>query len=132
MCSTGIPKTLKERVSNYINRRETIEQEYKNKLKALQEEASKDILEHCTIKVGDVYAYETCNAWGTDRKYYKVSKLTASIDGLVKVEGYKRKLDRTWGAREVFMFYVNNCSDCKLDANTKFELVEDYVEPNKN
>lgn len=42
-----------------------IEAEYKSKIKALDEEASADIIANCPIKVGDVYVTENNNAWGS-------------------------------------------------------------------
>lgn len=100
-------------------------------MEALNKEASNDILFNCPIKIGDVYVTESNNAWGVKRKYYKVAKLEANIDGTVTVYGYKRKLDKTWGKRDNnFMFIVsiyNNYTPSNI-----YTKVEDYVEPNKD
>ena len=131
MCNTSSNNSsFKERVQYYISKKEEIEAEYKSKMKALNEEASADILANCPIKVGDVYVTESNNAWGTKRQYYKVAKLDAKIDGTVAVYGYKRKLDRTWGKRDnMFMFITS----IYVDFNTKkFTKVENYVEPTKD
>ena len=122
--------SFNERVQCYINKKEEIEAEYNKNIKALNEEASADILANCPIKIGDVYVTESNNAWGSKRQYYKVAKLDAKIDGTVTVYGHKRKLDKTWGKRDnMFMFITS----IYVDFNTKkFTKVENYVEPTKD
>ena len=130
MCNTSNSPSLKERVQCYVRKRYEIEAEYKSKIKALDEEASADILANCPIKVGDVYVTENNNAWGLKRQYYKIAKFDATVDGRVSVYGYKRKLDKTWGKRDnIFMFVASIYNNF----NTKeFTKVEDYVEPSKD
>lgn len=130
MCSASNSPSLSERIQCYINRRDKIEAEYKSKMKALNEEASADIIANCPIKVGDVYVTENNNAWGVKRQYYKVARIEANIDGTVTVYGYKRKLDKTWGKRDnMFMFIVSMYNDFNTK---KFTKVENYVEPSKD
>ena len=130
MCSINNSLSFKERVQCYISKRDEIEAEYKSKMKALNEEANADILANCPIKVGDVYVIETDTAWGLKRKYYKVAKLNANVNGTVDVYGYKRKLDKTWGKRDNnFMFAVSIYIDYNVEHYTK---VENYVEPTKD
>ena len=130
MCSAYNEPSFSERVQCYIIRKEEIEVEYKSKMKALNEEASADILTNCPIKVGDVYVTESNNAWGVKRQYYKVAKLDADVDGTVTVYGYKRKLDKTWGKRDnIFMFIASMHNDYNVKHYTK---VENYVEPTKD
>lgn len=130
MCNTSNSPSFKERVQCYIDRKKKIIAEYKNRMKALDEEASADILANCPIKVGDVYTTEINGAWGPKLQYYKVAKLDASIDGTVIVYGYKRKLDTTWGKRDNnFMFVVSVYSDYDTG---KYAKVENYVEPSKD
>ena len=129
MRNTSNSPSLKERVKCYINKRDEIVEDYKNRLSALDEEACADILANCPIKVDDVYTIETDADWGTKRQYYKVAKLDADVDGTVKVYGYKRKLDKAWGKRDNnFMFIVSVYDNYKVDHYTK---VENYVEPGK-
>ena len=131
MCNTNSNNpSFEERVKYYINKKEEIEAEYRSKMKALNEEASADILANCPIKVGDVYVTESNSAWGPKRQYYKVAKINANIDGTVTVYGYKRKLDKTWGKRDNnFMFIASMYNDYNVEHYTK---VEDYVEPTKD
>lgn len=130
MCNTNNSLSFKERVQCYISKKKEIEAEYKNKMKALNEEASVDILANCPIKVGDVYVFENNNACGVKRQYYKVAKLDARYDGTVVAYGYKRKLDKTWGKRDnIFMFIASIYNDFNIKTFTK---VEDYVEPTKD
>ena len=130
MCNTNNSSSLKERVQCYISKKEEIEAEYKSKMEALNEEANADILANCPIKVGDVYVIETDTAWGLKRKYYKVAKLNANVNGTVDVYGYKRKLDKTWGKRDNnFMFIVSVYNDYNVE---HYEKVENYVEPSKD
>ena len=130
MCNTSNSPSLKERVQCYINKRDEIIKDYKDRLRTLDEEACADILANCPIKVGDVYAIETDDGWGPKRHYYKVAKLDANIDGTVIVRGYKRKLDKTWGKRDNnFMFIVSVYNDYNVEHYTK---VENYVEPTKD
>ena len=131
MCNTSSNNpSFEERVKYYISKKEEIETEYRSKMKALNEEASADILANCPIKVGDVYVIESNNAWGPKRKYYKVAKLDAKIDGTVSVYGYKRKLDKTWGKRDNMFMFITSIYN---DFNTKkFTKVENYVEPTKD
>ena len=122
--------SFKERVQYYISKKEEIEAEYKSKMKALNKEASADILANCPIKVGDVYVIEINSAWGPKRKYYKVAKLKANVNGSVNVYGCKRKLDKTWGKRDNnFMFIASMYNDYNVEHYTK---VENYVEPTKD
>ena len=130
MCNTSNSPSLKERVQCYINKRDEIVKDYKDRLRVLNEEACADILANCPIKVGDVYTTEIDSAWGPRRQYYKVAKLDANIDGTVNVYGYKRKLDKTWGKRDNnFMFVVSVYNNYDTD---KYDKVENYVEPIKD
>lgn len=131
MCCNDFSKlSFNERVKCYISKKEEIEAEYKKNIKALNEEASADILANCPIKVGDVYVTETNNAWGIKRNYYKVAKLEANVNGSVDVYGYKRKLDKTWGKRDnMFMFIVSAYNNFAVE---HYEKVENYVEPSKD
>lgn len=122
--------SLNERVQCYISKKEEIEAEYKNNMKALNEEACADILANCPIKVGDVYVTENNNAWGLKRQYYKVAKIDATVDGRVSVYGYKRKLDKTWGKRDnIYMFSASIYDNYNVN---HYDKVEDYVEPSKD
>ena len=122
--------SLKERVKCYINKRDEIIKDYKDRLYALNEEACADILANCPIKIGDVYIIEPDAGWGPKRQYYKVAKLDANVDGTVIVYGHKRKLDGTWGKRDNnFMFIVSVYNDYNVNNYTK---VENYVEPTKD
>ena len=131
MCNTSNSPSLKERVQCYINRRDEIEAEYKSKIKALNDEATADILANCPIKVGDVYVTESNNAWGVKRQYYKVAKLEDSVDGTVTVYGYKRKLDKTWGKRDNIYMFSSSIYNNYTPTNN-YTKVEDYVEPSKD
>jgi hypothetical protein len=122
MCNAYNKPSFSERVQCYISRKEEIEAEYKSKMKALNEEASADIIANCPIKVGDVYVTESNNAWGVKRQYYKVAKLEANVDGTVVAYGYKRKLDKTWGKRDnIFMFVASIYNDFNIKNFTKVE-----------
>ena len=131
MCNTNSNNpSFEERVKCYISKKEEIEAEYRNKMKALNEEASADILANCPIKVGDVYVTESNSAWGPKRQYYKVAKINANIDGTVTIYGHKRKLDKTWGKRDNMFMFITSIYN---DFNTKkFTKVENYVEPTKD
>ena len=130
MCNTSNSPSLKERVQCYINKRDEIVKDYKNRLRALDEEACTDILANCPIKIGDVYVTESNNAWGVTRNYYKVAKLNANVNGTVDVYGCKRKLDKTWGKRDnMFMFIVSIYNNFAVE---HYEKVENYVEPSKD
>lgn len=130
MCNTSNSPSFKERVQCYINKEDEIKKDYQNRMNALNEEATADILANCPIKVGDVYVIESNNAWGVKRQYYKVGKLEAKIDGTVTVYGYKRKLDKTWGKRDnIFMFIASMYDNYAVK---RYEKVEDYVEPSKD
>ena len=130
MCNTSNSPSLKERVQCYINKRDEIVKDYKDKLRALDEEACADILTNCPIKIGDVYTIETDAGWGPKRQYYKVAKLEANVNGSVDVYGCKRKLDKTWGKRDnMFMFIVSVYDNFAVE---HYEKVEDYVEPSKD
>lgn len=131
MCDVSNSPSFEERVQCYINRRDKIETEYKSKIKALNEEASADILANCPIKVGDVYITESNTAWGVKRQYYKVAKLNVNINGIVNIYGYKRKLDKTWGKRDnIFMFMASMYNNYTPSNN--YTKVKDYVEPSKD
>ena len=122
--------SFNERVQCYINKKEEIEAEYNKNIKALNEEASADILANCPIKIGDVYVTESNNALDVKRQYYKVAKLEAKIDGTVTVYGCKSKLDKTWGKRDnIFMFIASMYDNYAVK---HYEKVENYVEPSKD
>ena len=131
MCNTSSNNSsFEERVKCYISKKEEIEVEYKNRMEALNKEASDDILANCPIKVGDVYVNEINSAWGPKRQYYKVAKINANIDGKVTIYGHKRKLDKTWGKRDNMFMFITSIYN---DFNTKkFTKVENYVEPTKD
>lgn len=130
MCNAYNKPSFSERVQCYIIRKEEIKVEYKNKMKALNEEASADIIANCPIKVGDVYVTESNNAWGVKRQYYKVAKLDVDVNGTVIAYGYKRKLDKTWGKRDnIYMFSASIHDNYNVN---HYDKVEDYVEPSKD
>lgn len=131
MCNTSNSPSFSERVQCYINRKEEIEAEYKSRMKALNEEASFDILANCPIKVGDVYAVNINTGWGPRRQYYKVAKLDANIDGTIIAYGYKRKLDKTWGKRDNIYMFMGSMYNNYTPTNNYIK-VEDYVEPTKD
>lgn len=129
-CNPPSKLSFNERVQCYISKKEEIEAEYKNNMKALNEEACADILANCPIKVGDVYVTENNNAWGLKRQYYKVAKIDATVDGRVSVYGYKRKLDKTWGKRDnIYMFSASIYDNYNVN---NYDKVEDYVESSKD
>lgn len=133
MCNTSNTSnspSFKERVQCYINKEDEIKKDYQNRMNALNDEATADILANCPIKVGDVYVTESNNAWGVKRQYYKVAKFEASVDGTVTVYGYKRKLDKTWGKRDNMFMFIASIDDNY--AVEHYEKVEDYVEPSKD
>lgn len=130
MCNTSNNPSFKERVQCYINKEDEIKKDYQNRMNALNEEATADILANCPIKVGNVYVTESNTAWGVKRQYYKVAKLEAKIDGTVTVYGYKRKLDKTWGKRDnIFMFMASMYNNYNVES---YDKVENYVEPSKD
>jgi predicted nucleotidyltransferase len=130
MCNTSNSPSFKERVQCYINKEDEIKKDYQNRMNALNEEATADILANCPIKVSDVYVTESNNAWGVKRQYYKVAKLEANVNGSVNVYGCKRKLDKTWGKRDNMFMFITSIYN---DFNTKkFTKVENYVEPTKD
>lgn len=130
MCNVSNIPSFKERVQCYINKKEEIQKDYQNRMNALNDAATADILANCPIKVGDVYVTENNNAWGVKRQYYKVAKFEVNVDGTVIVYGYKSKLDGTWGKRDnIFMFIVSINDNYAL---TNYTKVENYVEPTKD
>lgn len=130
MCNTSNSPSLKERVQYYINKVNEIKKDYQNRMNALNDEASADILANCPIKVGDVYLNDVTGAWGVKHQYYKVAKLEASADGTVIVYGHKRKLDGTWGKRDNnYMFIASVYNDYNTGTYVK---VDNYVEPTKD
>jgi hypothetical protein len=130
MCNTSNSPSFKERVQCYINKSDEIKKDYQNRMNALNDAATADILANCPIKVGNVYLTDVTGAWGVKHQYYKVAKLEASVDGTVIVYGYKRKLDGTWGKRDNMFMFIASVYD---DYNTgNYAKVEDYVEPTKD
>jgi hypothetical protein len=130
MCNTSNIPSFKERVQYYINKEDEIKKDYQNRMNALNDAATADILANCPIKVGDVYVTESNNAWGVKHQYYKVAKLKANVNGSVHVYGCKLKLDKTWGKRDnIFMFIASICDNYAVE---HYEKVENYVEPSKD
>lgn len=131
MCNTSNSPSLKERVQCYINKSDEIKKDYQNRMNALNDKATADILANCPIKVGDVYMTDVTGAWGVKHQYYKIAKLKASVDGTVIVYGYKRKLDKTWGKRDnIYMFMASMYNN--YTPTNSYIKVEDYVEPTKD
>lgn len=131
MCNTNNSPSFKERVQCYINKEDEIKKDYQNRMNALNEEATADILANCPIKIGDVYVTESNNAWGVKRNYYKVAKLEAKVNGTVTVYGHKRKLDKTWGKRDNICMFIASMYNNYTPTND-YTKVEDYVEPSKD
>lgn len=130
MCNTSNIPSFKERVQCYINKSDEIKKDYQNRMNALNDAATADILANCPIKVGDVYMTNVTGTWGVKHQYYKVAKLEASVDGTVIVYGYKRKLDKTWGKRyNIYMFSASIYDNYNVN---HYDKVENYVEPTKD
>lgn len=130
MCNTSNIPSFKERVQCYINKEDEIKKDYQNRMNALNDAATADILANCPIKVGDVYVTKSNNALGVKRQYYKIAKVDATVDGRVSVYGYKRKLDKTWGKRDnIYMFSAYIYDNYNVN---HYDKVEDYVEPSKD
>ena len=130
MCNTSNSPSFKERVQCYIRKENEIKKDYQNRMNALKDEATADILANCPIKVGDVYLTDVTSAFGVKRQYYKVAKLEASVDGTVIAYGYKRKLDKTWGKRGNIFRFIAFIYDNYIVEH--YEKVENYVEPIKD
>ena len=130
MCNTSNSTSFKERIQSYINKEDEIKKDYQNRMNALNDEATADILANCPIKVGDVYTTEINTAYGIKRNYYKVAKLDADVDGSITVYGYKRKLDKTWGKRNNNFMFIASIYNNYNSGN--YAKVENYVEPIKD
>ena len=130
MCNTSNSPSFKERVQCYINKEDEIKKDYQNRMNALNDAATADILANYPIKIDNIYITKSNNAWGVKRQYYKVAKLEVSVDGTVIVYGYKRKLDKTWGKRDNIFMFIASIHDNYAVGH--YEKVEDYVEPSKD
>uniref|UniRef100_A0AAU8MJK6 Uncharacterized protein n=1 Tax=Geladintestivirus 4 TaxID=3233136 RepID=A0AAU8MJK6_9CAUD len=126
MCVVNNEISFAERCQAYKNKAKEIDEEHKKRKDALMKEVAEDVLNNCPINIGDVYVSESNNAWGVQRNYYKVTDITVYLDGTIKVEGVKRKLNRQWGIRHVYIFYTYTPT---FKIPDKFTKVNNYVEP---
>lgn len=129
MCGVSNNLSFGERIQAYKNKAKELKDNYEKAKDALMKEVTEDVLNNCPINIGDVYVGESNSAWGVKREYYKVSDITVYLDGTVKVEGFKRKLNKQWGVRRVYIFYTYAPTFNIPEHLTK---VDNYVEPINN
>ena len=95
MCNTSSNNpSFEERVKYYISKKEEIEVEYKNRMEALNKEASNDILANCPIKVGDVYVNEINNSVRLEKKdaNNKIYGIIVGAKAVIKTDNEVHKL----------------------------------------
>lgn len=113
-------------IKKFIDERQKLINEQKAKLLEVDTKLLEDIktyfLEHSKIKIG-IHIHNVFIKWDGTKKenYYRVSKIEPHTDGTVAIYGIKRKINREFGKREVYI----TCSSIYDTAIPKeYEIVE--------
>lgn len=114
-------------IKKFINERQKLVYEQKAKLEEVDNKllasCKEYFLEHSKIKIG-THIRNVVLKWDGSNKenYYKVSKIEPHTDGTIAIYGIKRKVNKEFGKREV---YVTCSSVYDTSIPNDCEIVED-------
>ena len=114
-------------IKKFINERQKLVDEQKARLKEVDDRllasCKEYFLEHSNIKIG-THIKKVVLIYDGSRKenYYQVSKIEANVNGTIAIYGIKRKINKEFGKREVYVT-CSSVYDTSIPANC--EIVED-------
>lgn len=113
-------------IKKFIDERQKLVNEQKAKLEEVDNKLLKDckqyFLEHSKIKIGKHISNVALRYDGSSKeKYYRVSKIEANVDGTIAIYGVKRKINREFGKREV---YITCSSIFDMSIPNGYEIIE--------
>lgn len=114
-------------IKKFINERQKLVYEQKAKLEEVDNKllasCKEYFLEHSKIKIGTHIKTVVLRYDGSRKEnYYRVSKIEANVDGTIAIYGIKRKINKEFGKREV---YVTCSSVYDTSIPTNYEIIED-------
>lgn len=114
-------------IKKFINERQKLVDEQKARLKEVDDRllasCKEYFLEHSKIKIGTHIKKVFLNYDGSSKEhYYRVSKIEANVDGTIGIYGIKRKINKEFGKREV---YITCSSVYDTSIPVYCEIVED-------
>lgn len=113
-------------IKKFIDERQKLVNEQKAKLEEVDTKLLTDcktyFLEHSKIKIGTHIRNVVLKWDGTKKEnYYRVSKIEANTDGTIAIYGIKRKINKEFGKREV---YITCSSVYDTSIPSDYEIVE--------
>lgn len=95
-------------IKKFIDERQKLINEQKARLEEVDAKLLGDIkqyfLEHSKIKIGTQIKNTVLRYDGTSKEnYYRVSKIEPHTDGTIAIYGIKRKINKEFGKREVYV-----------------------------
>lgn len=114
-------------IKKFIDERQKLVDEQKARLKEVDDRlltsCKEYFLEHSNIKIGTHIKTVVLRYDGSRKEnYYRVSKIEANVDGTIAIYGIKRKINKEFGKREV---YVTCSSVYDTSIPDNYEIVED-------
>lgn len=114
-------------IKKFIDERKKLVDEQKAKLEEVDNRllinCKEYFLEHSKIKIGTHIKTVVLRYDGSRKEnYYRVSKIEANVDGTIAIYGIKRKINKEFGKREVYVT-CSSVYDTSIPAN--YEIVED-------
>lgn len=114
-------------IKKFIEERQKLVDEQKARLKEVDDRllanCKEYFLKYSKIKIGTHIKTVVLRYDGSRKEnYYRVSKIEANVDGTIAIYGIKRKINKEFGKREV---YVTCSSVYDTSIPTNYEIVED-------
>ena len=114
----------KETIEKYIEDRSKLIKDFYDKLQAQDDKFCEELVKYIPIKIGTIIKRSiTTNSdvYGsrTRTNFYKVVKFKANADGTAYIIVNKRKLDGSFGVRELTLCLISYHNDFKLENSYK-------------
>ena len=118
-------------IKKFIEERQKLVNEQKARLKEVDSKllanCKEYFLEHSKIKIGTCIKTVLLMRNGCNKEnYYRVSKIEANVDGTISIYGIKRKINKEFGKREVYIT-CSSVYDTSIPANYKIVELNDTM-----
>lgn len=112
-------------IKKFIEERQKLADEQKAKLEEVDNKLLSNckqyFLEHSKIRIGTHIHCIVKRRWDTRDNYYRVSRIEANTDGVISIYGVKRKINKEFGKREV---YITCSSVYDTSISEDYEIVD--------
>lgn len=125
----------KETIEKYIEDRDKLIKDFYDKLRVQDDKFREELIKSIPIKIGTIIKQSITihsNIYGreiygsqTKTNFYKVIRFKANADGTAYIIVNKRKLDGSFGIRELTLCLISYHNDFKLE--NKYKIVDECL-----